>query len=68
MAKKVKMKTHKGAAKRFKIKSSGKIKRKKAFLQHGMRKRTSKVKRVLRQKGLVSKADSALIERMLPYG
>lgn len=65
---KVKMKTHRGAAKRFKKKSSGKIKRKKAFLQHGMRRRTSKVKRVLRQKGLVSSADAGVFKLLLPNG
>lgn len=62
------MKTHKGAAKRFKMKSNGKIKRKKAYLQHGMRRRKSDVKRVLRAKGFVSDADSKSFSLLLPNG
>jgi large subunit ribosomal protein L35 len=62
-----KMKTHKGGAKRFKVTGSGKFKRKRAYLRHGMRKRTADAKRVLRQKTHVVDADQKLVEALLPY-
>jgi len=49
-----KMKTHKGAAKRFKVTGSGKVRRYKAFKSHILTKKTSKRKRRLRQGGLVA--------------
>ncbi len=65
---KVKMKTNRGAAKRFKVKSSGKIKRKRAYLRHGMRKKAPKVKRRLGEKTLVSSADIKSVKALLPNG
>jgi large subunit ribosomal protein L35 len=50
----MKMKTHKGAKKRFKITGTGKVRRYKAFKSHILTKKTSKRKRRLRQAGLVS--------------
>ena len=50
----MKMKTHKGAKKRFKVTGTGKIRRYKAFKSHILTKKTSKRKRRLRQPGLVS--------------
>ena len=50
----MKMKTHKGAAKRFKTTASGKVRRFKAFKSHILTKKTSKRKRRLRQGGLVA--------------
>jgi large subunit ribosomal protein L35 len=44
-----KMKSHRGAKKRFKVLGSGKIKRYKAFKSHILTKKTSKRKRRLRQ-------------------
>jgi large subunit ribosomal protein L35 len=44
-----KMKTHKGAKKRFKITGSGKVKRMRAFKSHILTKKSSKRKRRLRQ-------------------
>ena len=49
-----KMKSHRGARKRFKITASGKVKRYKAFKSHILTKKTSKRKRRLRQAGLVA--------------
>jgi large subunit ribosomal protein L35 len=49
-----KMKTHKGAAKRFKVTGSGKVKRYKAFKSHILTKKTSKRKRNLRRAGLIA--------------
>ena len=50
----MKMKTHKGAKKRFKVTGTGKVRRYKAFKSHILTKKTSKRKRRLRQAGLVS--------------
>ena len=44
-----KMKTHKGAAKRFKVTGTGKVRRYKAFKSHILTKKTSKRKRNLRR-------------------
>lgn len=60
-----KIKTRKGAAKRFKLTKSGKIKRKKAKLRHILTSKTSKQKRHLRADGYVSKADSKAVKRLL---
>ena len=49
-----KMKSHRGARKRFSITGSGKVKRHKAFKSHILTKKTSKRKRRLRQAGLVA--------------
>ena len=62
-----KMKTHSGAAKRFKKTASGGYKRKQSHLRHILTKKSSKRKRHLRGKKLVHTADTALIQRMLPY-
>lgn len=62
-----KMKTHRGANKRFKATGSGKLKRGKAYTSHILTKKTAKRKRNLRQAGLVTKGDQSRIERLLPY-
>ena len=60
-----KMKTHRGAAKRFRLTGSGKIRRNKAYARHILTKKSPKRKRNLRQGALVAKADEALVRRML---
>jgi len=50
----MKMKTHRGAAKRFKTTGSGKVKRNKAYKSHILTKKTSKRKRNLRRPAIVS--------------
>lgn len=60
-----KVKTHSGAKKRFKLTGTGKIKRKHAFKQHNLDKRTTKQKRKLTHMTLVHKADKARVETML---
>jgi len=60
-----KMKTHRGAAKRFKKTGSGKLKRGKAFTSHILTKKTQKRKRKLRKAGLISSADIKRIKRAL---
>lgn len=62
-----KMKTHRGAAKRFTKTANGKIKRSKAYKSHILTKKTTKRKRGLDMPGLVSKADRKNVERMIPY-
>jgi len=61
-----KMKTHRGAAKRFKRTGSGKFKRAKSNKQHILTKKTTKRKRDLRQSEVVSAVDEKRVKRMLP--
>jgi len=63
-----KLKTHKGAQKRFRKTASGKFKRGKAHARHILTKKSTKRKRNLDIDTLVSKADQKLVEEMLPYG
>jgi large subunit ribosomal protein L35 len=62
-----KMKTNRGAAKRFKATGSGKIVRNKAFASHILTKKSTKRKRNLRQSGLVDESNVKGIKRILPY-
>ena len=61
-----KMKSHSGAAKRFKKTGTGKITRQKANKQHILTKKSTKRKRGLRQADLISPADTARVKKMLP--
>jgi large subunit ribosomal protein L35 len=63
-----KLKTHRGAAKRFKITAKGKVKRGHAFKSHILTKKTSNRKRKLRQPGLVSSSEVKKVHALLPYG
>ena len=62
-----KMKTHRGAAKRFKKTGTGKLKRAKAFKSHILTKKSSKTKRNLRKTGYVSEAQEKVMKKLLPY-
>jgi large subunit ribosomal protein L35 len=62
-----KLKTHRGAAKRFKVTGSGKIRRHHANKSHILTKKKRKRKRHLRAGTLVDEADHAVIARLLPY-
>ena len=62
-----KIKTHRGAAKRFKKTASGKIKRGAAFHSHILTKKSSGRKRKLAAGATVSPANEATVNRMLPY-
>lgn len=62
-----KLKTHKGAAKRFKKTATGKIKRSKAFKRHILTSKPTHRKRELGKDTLVSDADHAKVLRMIPY-
>jgi large subunit ribosomal protein L35 len=63
-----KMKTKKSAAKRFKIRASGSIKRGQAFKRHILTKKTTKSKRHLRGPVNLSPSDEKSVRRMLPSG
>ncbi len=63
-----KLKTHKGAAKRFRLTATGKIKRGHSHARHILTKKTHKRKRLLDIDALVAKGDQERVERMLPYG
>ncbi|MCB1041692.1 MAG: 50S ribosomal protein L35 [Acidobacteria bacterium] len=62
-----KLKTHRGAAKRFKKTGTGKIKRAKAFKNHILTKKSAKRKHNLALSGLVDVSDQARVEKLLPY-
>jgi large subunit ribosomal protein L35 len=61
-----KLKTRRAAAKRYEIKKTKKILRKKAYHGHILEKKTQKRKRNLRKKGLVNISDSFAVRLMLP--
>jgi large subunit ribosomal protein L35 len=63
-----KIKTCRGAAKRFTILKSGKIKRKRAFHSHILTTKTTKQKRRLRSGALIDPRDATQIKRLLPHG
>ena len=60
-----KMKTHRGAAKRFKKTASGKVKRGHAFTSHILTSKTPKRKRKLRQNTTLAKSDEKRVKRLL---
>ncbi len=62
-----KMKTKKGAAKRFRVRASGSVKRGQAFKRHILTKKTTKNKRQLRGTASVNERDVASVRSMLPY-
>ena len=63
-----KLKTHRGAAKRFKKTGTGKIRYRHANRNHILTKKSSKRKRGLRGLAVLAKADENAINRMLPNG
>lgn len=63
----MKTKTHRGAAKRFKVTKNGKVKRASANKSHILTKKSPKRKRRLRKPGVLSAADTPKVRRMLPY-
>jgi len=62
-----KMKTNRGAAKRFRKTASGKFKRGYAFKSHILTKMSQKRKRNLRGTDAISAADQKVVKRLLPY-
>ncbi|NLJ66833.1 MAG: 50S ribosomal protein L35 [Clostridiales bacterium] len=62
-----KIKTHRGAAKRFSLTKSGKVKRAKAYKSHRLTKKTTKRKRNLRKGSYIAAAEEKNIRRLIPY-
>ena len=62
-----KMKTHRGAAKRFKLTGTGRLKRAKAYKSHILTKKSPKRKRNLRKSALVSTTQEKAMKKLLPY-
>ena len=62
-----KLKTHKGAAKRFRTTATGKIKRGHSHARHILTKKAAGRKRKLSKATIASDADTPKIRRMLPY-
>ncbi|MCU7918467.1 MAG: 50S ribosomal protein L35 [Candidatus Thiodiazotropha sp. (ex Dulcina madagascariensis)] len=62
-----KIKTNRGAAKRFKRTSSGSFKRNCSHRRHILTKKSTKRKRQLRAPNTIAKSDAAIARRMLPY-
>jgi len=63
-----KLKTHKGASKRFRFTGSGQVRRNKAFASHILTKKSMKRKRNLRQSTIVVPEEAARVKALLPYG
>jgi len=62
-----KMKTNRGAAKRFSRTGSGGFKRNQSHRRHILTKKSTKRKRQLRTPSLVADVDTRMVARMLPY-
>lgn len=62
-----KIKTHRGAAKRFGLTKSGKVKRVKAYKSHLLTKKSSKRKRNLRKGTFVAAVEAKKIKQLIPY-
>jgi len=62
-----KLKTNRGAAKRFRRTASGKVKLTQSHRRHILTKKSTKRKRHLRSTEYACKADAAMIARLLPY-
>jgi len=62
-----KLKTHKGASKRFRKTASGKISRGHAFSRHILTSKSRTRKRKLRQSVLIDKTNESAVKHMLPY-
>ena len=63
-----KLKTHRGAAKRFKVTGTGKVKRNRANKSHILTGKPAKRTRTLRTATTVDKTNEKAIKRLLPYG
>jgi len=61
------MKSKSGAAKRFRVRGSGSVKRSQAFKRHILTKKTTKSKRQLRGSAEIHETNMKSVKRMLPY-
>jgi len=62
-----KMKTNRGAAKRFRKTATGKIKRNSAFTSHILTSKTTKLKRNFRRSRILAPGDAKRVQTLLPY-
>ena len=62
-----KVKTRRGAAKRFSLTKSGKVKRSKAYRRHILTKKSTKRTRHLRSGGFVAECEAKNIKKLIPY-
>ena len=62
-----KMKSHRGAMKRFKVTGAGKVTRHKAYKSHILTKKTTKRKRNLRKATMTDSTNSKVMKKILPY-
>lgn len=62
-----KMKTHRGAAKRFSLTKSGKVKRARAYKSHILTKKSTKRKRNLRKGAYIAGVEEKKIRALIPY-
>jgi large subunit ribosomal protein L35 len=62
-----KIKTNRGAAKRFKTTGKGRIVRSKAFGNHILTKKTTKRKRSIRKSSVLDSANKKNVRRLIPY-
>lgn len=62
-----KIKTHRGAAKRFSLTGTGRVRRNKAFASHILTSKTTKRKRNLRKSAVMDKTNEKAIKKILPY-
>ena len=62
-----KLKTHRGAAKRFSLTGTGKVKRSKAYTSHILTTKTTKRKRNLRKSAILDQTNEKAIKRLIPY-
>jgi large subunit ribosomal protein L35 len=62
-----KLKTNRGAAKRFSLTGTGKVRRRKAFTNHILTTKTKKTKRNLRKSAILDQVDERGVKRLIPY-
>ena len=62
-----KMKTNRGAAKRFRVTGTGKIVYSRSNASHILTKKTSKRKRTLRKSDVIDKSNKVMVKRLIPY-
>ncbi|MFA5676183.1 MAG: 50S ribosomal protein L35 [Christensenellales bacterium] len=62
-----KIKTHRGAAKRFSLTKSGRVKRAKAYKSHILTKKSAKRKRNLRQGTYITAQEEKNVKQLIPY-
>jgi large subunit ribosomal protein L35 len=62
-----KIKTKRGAAKRFKVTGTGRVRRRRAYHSHILTSKNRKKKRHLSQGAMIEKVDQAGVKRLIPY-